>query len=269
MLNFKHKTAIFAAIVFFFIIAFTFLFATTFDNRELVRVNIINQNRPPDSVYILGTDPGGRDMIPLLIVGARNSFLIAFIVTIISTVVGAVVGIVSGFYGGMVDNIIMRVLDFLGMLPNIMIIIVLIALIPNYTPVTFSLIMAALSWPSTARLVRLKTLQQSAMDYVWASQTMGTSSFLIMFREILPNVRSTIVVFSTLSLANNMGLETALTFLGFGLPAATPSLGTLISHAAIFDALAGRPWQWLPAALLIFVMMLCINSIGQALNERA
>jgi peptide/nickel transport system permease protein len=90
-----------------------------------------------------------------------------------------------------------------------------------------------------------------------------------MFREVLPNIGSLIIVNLTLNLAGNMGLETGLTFLGFGLPFNTPSLGTLISYAAIPENMQKRWWQWLPASLLIVIMMLCINFVGQAIKRAA
>jgi peptide/nickel transport system permease protein len=90
-----------------------------------------------------------------------------------------------------------------------------------------------------------------------------------MLREVFPNIISIVIVNITLNLAANMGLETGLTFLGFGLPFSTPSLGTLISYAAVPENMQNRPWQWIPAALLIVVMMLCINFIGQAVKKAA
>jgi peptide/nickel transport system permease protein len=155
------------------------------------------------------------------------------------------------------------------MVPSTMIIIVLVSIIPKYTVPQFVLIMCVFAWTGKARLVRSLTLQQSNLDYVQASKTLGTPNLVIMLREVLPNMVSMIVVNMTLTLAGNMGLETGLTFLGFGLPFNTPSLGTLISYASVPATMATRPWQWLPAALLIFVMMLCINFVGQAINRAA
>ena len=264
-----NRLGIFATVIFLFIVISVSLIAPSFDQRDLVRVHLGNQNLKPSPQHILGTDPGGRDMLALIVVGARNSFFIAFFVTITSSILGVFIGIVSGFFGGIIDSIIMRLLDFFSMIPNIMLIIVIISLLPNYSPLTFSIVMACINWTSTARFIRLKTLQQTALDYVFASVTMGTPKSIIMFREILPNISPSIIVFCTISLANNMGLETALTFLGFGLPANAPSLGTLISHAAMPDALLTRPWQWLPSATIIFIMMLLIHIIGQNLKANS
>ena len=124
-------------------------------------------------------------------------------------------------------------------------------------------------WTSTTRLVRSKTLSEARRDYVNASKTMGTSNLKIMFREILPNISSIIIVSATLALASNIGIEVALSFLGFGLPAATPSLGTLISYASKPEIIQYKLYVWLPAAIVLLFMMLAINYIGQALRRAA
>lgn len=266
----KHDPV--AAVSFFLLAAIVigvFIGALFIDAEALTKVNLRAINKPPSEKYFLGTDASGRDMVGQMILGARNSFLIAFSVTILSGFLGILVGLISGYFGGKVDNIVMRILDFYSMLPRLMIIIVLVSIIPKYNVVTFVIIMVVFSWVSDARLTRAKTLQQGSLDYVQASKTLGTNNFVIMFREVLPNIASLVIVNMTLTLAANMGLETGLTFLGFGLPFNTPSLGTLISYARLPENMQGRPWQWLPASLLIVVMMLCINFVGQAVKRAA
>ncbi len=267
ILNDKAALVSFILLLFIIIIVFTGAYLTSPDTST--KVNLSQINKPPSEKFILGTDSAGRDMVGQIFLGARNSFLIAFGVTVFCGIIGILVGLVSGFFAGKVDNVIMRILDFLSMLPTLMIIIVIVSLIPKYDVITFILVMTIFNWNGIARLVRAKTLQQSNLDYVQASKTLGTDNVVIMFREVLPNIASIIIVNLTLNLAGNMGLETGLTFLGFGLPFSTPSLGTLISYAAIPENMQGRPWQWLPAALLIIVMMLCINFVGQAIKRAA
>lgn len=263
------KLALISFVLFVIILLTVFIGSLTVDTASSVKVNLAQLNKPPSEKYLLGTDGSGRDMLTQLFLGARNSILIAFSVTILTGILGIIIGLISGFYGGIVDNISMRILDFFSMLPTLMLIIVLVSLIPRYNVITFVLIMTAFGWFGKARLIRAKTLQQTNLDYVRASKTLGTHNAIIMFREVLPNIASLIIVNLTLNLAANMGLETGLTFLGFGLPFNTPSLGTLISYAAIPENMQRRPWQWLPASLLIIVLMICINFIGQAIKKAA
>ncbi|MFV8816013.1 ABC transporter permease, partial [Aerococcus urinaeequi] len=131
------------------------------------------------------------------------------------------------------------------------------------------LIMSAFYWVGQARLIRSKALSESRRDYISASRTMGTPTYKILFREILPNLSSLIIVNVTLNFAANIGIETGLSYLGFGLPTSTPSLGTLVSYAQSPDILENKTWVWLPASLLILVLMLCINYVGQALKRSA
>lgn len=267
---YTDKLAFVAFILFIVIVATVYIWALTIDQDAATLVHLGQRDRAPSATNWLGTDPGGRDMMQQLILSARNSFNIAFIVTIAGAIIGILFGLFAGFYGRHVDNVLMRILDFFAMVPTFMLVIVFVSVIHNYSVVTFALLMIALvSWQGTARLIRIKALQQGTLDYVSASKTLGTPNIVIIFREVLPNLVSIITSNFTINLAANMGIETGLTFLGFGLPFATPSLGRLVFYASVPANMINRPWQWLPAALLIIIMMLCINFVGQALNRAA
>ena len=263
----RDKLAFASLIIFALIVLAVIIGAVMIDEDALQIVNIRNRNSPPSSEFILGTDPSGRSVMRLLFVGARNSLTIALLVTLIGVGVGTFVGVIAGYFGGLLDNIIMRIVDFFTILPRLMLIIVLVTLKYDYSLFDFVIIMSVFAWPFEVRLIRAKVLQQANLDYVHASKTLGTSNFLIIFREIFPNITSIIVVNLTLTLAGNIGLETGLTFLGFGLKFNTPSLGSLIANAINVANLSTRPWTWLPASLLILILMLCINFVGQAINR--
>ncbi|OKO92941.1 Oligopeptide transport system permease protein OppC [Geobacillus proteiniphilus] len=239
------------------------------DQEEIVKVDFLAIHSPPSAEHWLGTDYGGRDVFGQLIIGARNSFTIGLAITLITGVIGLIVGLVAGYFGGWVDNIIMRIIDFILVLPFLMLVIVFVAIVPKYNVLTFILIMSAFLWTGKARLIRAKTLAERELDYVSASKTLGTPDWKIILFQILPNLSSIIIVNLTLNLAGNIGIESGLTYLGFGLPESTPSLGTLVSYATNPDVLQNKWWVWLPASLLILVMMLCINFIGQALKRAA
>jgi len=265
---YSDKLALVSLFMFIFIITTSFVWAAQIDQDTINRVNLMQRNLPPGGDFILGTDSGGRDVVPQLVVGARNSFVIAFIVALTASLIGILVGLFSGYYGGHVDNVIMRIIDFFTMTPTLMVTIVLVIILPR-TPFFLGFTLIIFSWIGMARMIRMRTLQQGIMDYVQASKTLGTPNIIIIFREVLPNIVSFMVVNLTLLIAGTMGIETGLTFLGFGLPFGTPSLGTMVANAADPLTMQNRPWQWLPAALLILVMMLCINYVGQALNRAA
>jgi peptide/nickel transport system permease protein len=265
----KDKFALISLTVLILIIAVTFIGAFVIDQNRVMMVDLFERYAPPGEKFILGADEGGRDVLGQLLIGARNSIIIGFAITIITSVVGVGIGITSGYYGGKIDNIIMRIVDFIMILPMMMIIIVFITIIPKYNVWTFILVMSAFYWVAKARLFRSKTLSEARKDYVSASKTLGTSDFKIMFHEIMPNLSSLIITNLTMNFAGNIGIETTLTFLGFGLPANVPSLGTLIGFASSGDVLVNKQWVWLPASVLILVLMLSINYVGQAFKRAA
>lgn len=189
--------------------------------------------KPGEDGFLLGTDVGGHSVFGWLMMGMLNSILIAVAVTAITIGFGTAVGLVIAYYGGRVDNIVMRFVDFMVIIPTLMVIIVFVSIKRDYGLVLFILILSAFAWMGSTRLVRSKALSESRRDYVLASKTMGTPDWKIMLQGILPNISSIIIVEATLSLAANMGIEVGLTYLGFGLPAGTPSIGTMLSLSLI------------------------------------
>ncbi len=262
-----------ARISLFGVLGFTlFVFiASAFINQDMINtVDILAKYDPPSFNNfwdILGRDAGGRSVLGLLIIGARNSLVVGISITLITTFIGILVGLCMGYYGGKVDKIGMRIVDFIGILPTLLIIIAFVTIVPRYNLFTFIFIMSIFYWIGNARLVRSKALSESRRDYVSASKTMGTSSLKIMFKSILPNISSIIIVNAILSLAGNIGIETSLSYLGFGLPPSTPSLGTLIAYASQPEVIQNKMWVWLPATLVILFMMLGINYAGRAFKR--
>ncbi|MCL2405895.1 MAG: ABC transporter permease [Defluviitaleaceae bacterium] len=265
---YKDKLAFCSLIVFFTVLIGVFIWAALLDTSEVMRQHLLRGNLPPSREFWLGTDSTGRDTFNLLILGTRNSFIIALIVASITSVIGIVVGLAAGYYGGHVDNVVMRLIDFMTMIPTLMFIITMTVLLPN-TIRNFGLILTVFGWTGMARSIRMVSLRQGVMDYVKASKTLGSRNIVIMFREVLPNILSFTIVNLTLSIATTMGIETGLTFLGFGPPPTMPTLGLAVANAANPLAMQLRPWLWLPAALVILVMVLCINYVGQAIGRAA
>ncbi|WP_440897338.1 ABC transporter permease [Amphibacillus sp. Q70] len=263
----RDKLALVSLIFFVTITVVVFTISGVLDLDQIVRVDLFSIHQAPNNEFWLGTDYGGRDVFGQLIVGTRNSLWIGFIVTFLTGMIGVIFGLVAGYFGGHVDNVMMRILDFFQILPFLMIVIVFVAIVPSYSTMAFSLIMTAFLWMGIARLVRSKALQERELDYAQASKTLGTSQWKIMFGQVLPNLSSLIIVTMTLNLAANIGLESGLSFLGFGFPESTPSLGTLLSYARNPQTLEYRWWIWLPAAILIFLLMLSVRNVGEALKR--
>ncbi|MCM3358927.1 ABC transporter permease [Psychrobacillus sp. FSL W7-1457] len=265
----KDKLAMFSLFCLVIGIIAIYISAAMINQEELMNVSLRDKFSEPGEKFILGADQGGRSILGQLIIGARNSITIALSVTIITGIVGVAIGMITGYFGGLIDNIFMRIIDFFITIPTLMIIIVFVTIIPKYSIFEFVLIMSTFLWVSTARLVRSKSLTESRRDYINASKTLGTGNGRIIFTGVMPNLSSILIVELTLSFAGNVGLETGLSYLGFGLPQSVPSLGTLVSYANNPLILEDKWWVWLPASLLILLLMLSINYVGQALRRSA
>lgn len=263
----SDKLGLFSFIYFMTITVVVFVLAWFMDLDEIMRVEPINIHKPPSAEHWLGTDKGGRDVFGQLIIGTRNSLLIGFIITFAASFIGISVGLTAGYFGGTVDNVLMRIVDFFLVLPFLMIVIVFVTIVPKYSIVSFSAIMTIFLWMGKARLIRSRALQERELEYVHAAKTLGTSNFRIMLFHVLPNLTSIIIVNLTLTLANNIGIESGLSFLGFGFPEDTPSLGTLMSYATDPVTLEKRLWIWMPAAILILTLMLSVRNVGEVLKR--
>ncbi|QTM98811.1 ABC transporter permease subunit [Sediminibacillus dalangtanensis] len=263
----RDKVALISFIFLLMVTVFVYGISLFLNQDEIVAVDLFEIHQPPTGEFWLGTDYGGRDVFGQLIIGTRNSLSIGILVTLMTGIIGVLYGLISGYFGGTVDNIMMRIVDFFLILPFLMIVIVFLAIVPKYDIFSFSLIMTSFLWMGIARLIRSKALQERELDYAQASKSLGTPEWKIMFSQVLPNLSSLIIVTMTLNLAANIGLESGLSFLGFGFPESTPSLGTLLGYARNPQTLEFRWWIWVPAAVLIFVLMLSVRNVGEALKR--
>ena len=263
----KDKIA-FISLIFIIVVTVFVVVASLFINQqELLRIDLFSLNLAPSSTHWLGTDHGGRDVFGLLVIGARNSLAVGLAVTVLTGVTGILLGVISGYFGGQIDNGLMRIVDFFNILPTLMIIITFVTIFPNYSIIQFALIISLFRWTGMARLIRSKSIQEKEFEYIQASKTLGTPHRKIIIDQLLPNITSLMIVMMTLALAANIGIESGLSFLGFGFPDATPSLGTLVSAARNPQVLETRWWIWMPASILILLLMLSINNVGQALKR--
>lgn len=264
----KDKKALTAFIIIILVLLLTFGGSLFLNKNQVTEANIIDAYYGwGTNGHLLGTDDGGRDILKLLMMGGRNSILIGLGVTAVCETLGLIVGLVSGYYGGYIDAIIMRIVDFVQVLPAMPIEIVLVSVIPHYSPVSLVWIISLFGWTGKARYFRAFVLSQRGRDYVLASKTSGSSDIKIMFSEVLPNITSMLIIDVVLTVAGNIGIEATLSFIGYGLPPTVPSLGTLIGFANDPVNVVNRPWLWLPATILLLAISLSINYVGRALQR--
>jgi len=225
---------------------------------------------PTSDAFGLGTHPFGqddigRDYFALVMNGARRSLMIMFVIGAVAGFIGVVVGSISGFYGKKVDAILMRLVDFIQTVPTIIIAAVIGKAAGKVGPLYLALFLGILGWTGLARLVRAQFLSLREMEFVDAARVAGASNLRITFKHILPNAVGVIIVSITLLMSGAILLETALSFLGFGVVAPDVSLGLLISQYE--SSFTTRPWLfWWPGFFIISIA-LCVNFIGDGLRD--
>ncbi|WP_373944833.1 ABC transporter permease [Vibrio chagasii] len=217
----------------------------------------------PDSVNWLGTDDKGRDVLARIIYGFRISVLFGFVLTIVSSVIGVVVGATQGYYGGWVDLFGQRFIEVWSGMPTLFLLIILSSFIePNFWWLLG--IMVLFSWMSLVGIVRAEFLRCRNFDYVRAAQAMGVDDKRIMLRHMLPNAMVASLTMMPFILSGSVTTLTSLDFLGFGLPAGSPSLGELLAQG---KANLQAPWLGISAFVVLSLMLTLLVFVGEAVRD--
>ncbi len=221
--------------------------------------------RPPSAEHWFGTTQIGADVFARTMQGLQKSLVIGLLVGVISTAVAALVGAAAGYFGGWLDRSLMWFVDLLIALPSFLIIAIVSPAFRGETWLVFVLLLAAFSWLLTSRIVRGQTLVLRDREFVQAARFMGVGSWRIIFRHILPNMSSLLIIDATLTVGAAILAETGLSFFGFGVQAPDVSLGTLI--AAGTDSALTFPWLFLFASGFLVVAVLSVNLVGDGLRD--
>ena len=220
----------------------------------------------PCKEFIHGTDQIGRDVFSRLLYAIRISLLVGILATVISTVIGVVLGLIAGYFGGVADMLLMRFTDMVMSFPYILLVLVAAAI---FKPGLWSiiLILGFVDWPGVARLVRGNVLSLRETNFVKGNVVAGMPLRHILFSEILPNTVAPILVYATSVMAISMLDEAALSFLGMGVQPPMASLGNMLNGAQSITVLTSQPWLWLPPGIMIVVLGVSINFVGDALRD--
>jgi peptide/nickel transport system permease protein len=218
------------------------------------------------SEHWFGVEPGnGRDIFVRVAYGAQVSLLIAVSATLITITIGVVLGMIAGFFGGIADQVISRVMDFLMAFPTLIFMIALLSALPaGNRPVLLVIVLSIFGWPYTARVIRGQTMTLRGSEFVEAARASGARPALIAFREVLPNLRGTIIVLATLSVPGYIGTEAGLSFLGVGVMPPTPSWGQMIATAVGWYAV--DPMFFLIPGTFLFLTVFSFTVLGDHLR---
>lgn len=252
-----------AILVVFVLFAVLAPYLTTYDPN---RANLRDRNQPPSKEHWFGTDDMGRDIFARTLYGGRISLTVGLVSVGISLTLGLSLGALAGYFGGFLDTFIMRLADVFYSFPFLILAITISAI---FGPSIYNtmIILGVLSWPGPARLIRAEFLKLKETDFVAAANAIGARPGRVMFRHILPNGFSPLLVSATLGVASAILSEAGLSFLGLGVPPPAPSWGNMLNRARPLHILANMPWMWLAPGLAIFAIVLSINFVGDGLRD--
>jgi peptide/nickel transport system permease protein len=248
-------------IIFLFVLSFLAPCLTAYSPDDLDLYHVLTA---PSSSHWFGTDDLGRDVLTRLIYGARISLKVGFVAEGIAVLIGTVFGLIAGYYSGWVDNILMRFVDIMLCFPTFFLILAVIAFLGQ--SIWYIMIIIGLTgWMGVARLVRAEVLSIRERDFVSAVQALGARDRRIIFRHILPNAMSPVLVSATLGVAGAILTESALSFLGIGVPPPTPSWGNILSAGKDYIEFAW--WLTFFPGMSITVTVLAYYLVGEGIRD--
>ncbi|MEE4252456.1 MAG: ABC transporter permease [Desulfuromusa sp.] len=246
------------------LVMFSMAAAASLTTVDPSAINIAQSYLPPSINHPFGTDDLGREVFVRMLYGARISLLVGFVAVGISTLIGIVLGALAGYYGGWVDALVMRFVDIMLCFPTFFLILAVIAFLdPSIWNIM--IVIGLTSWMGVARLIRAEFLSLRQRDFVLAAQALGATDFRLIFRHILPNAMSPVLVSATLGVAGAILTESALSFLGIGVQPPTPSWGNML---IVGKQTLGSAW-WLSVipGLAILITVLGYNLFGEGIRD--
>lgn len=246
------------------LVMFLMAAAASFSSADPAAIDISQSLLPPSMAHPFGTDDLGREVFVRMLYGARISLLVGFVAVGISTLIGIVLGALAGYYGSWVDALVMRFVDIMLCFPTFFLILAVIAFLdPSIWNIM--IVIGLTSWMGVARLIRAEFLSLRQRDFVLAAQALGASDLRLIFRHILPNAMSPVLVSATLGVAGAILTESALSFLGIGVQPPTPSWGNML---IVGKQTLGSAW-WLSVipGLAILITVLGYNLLGEGVRD--
>jgi peptide/nickel transport system permease protein len=266
MRNFLHNPSGVIGLTIISVLIISSIFAVQISGVEPDYIDPINSRLGPSLDHLMGTDQLGRDMFSRILSGARQSIYIGVVASFLANLIGTVLGAVAGYLGGKIDAVVMRVSELVMTFPQLILVLIFVSLLGqgiNNVIIVFALT----GWMTTFRLVRGEFFSLREEAFVEADRAFGFSKPRIIFRHILPNTLSPIVVAFTVNIAIFIIAEAGLSFLGLGVPVTTPTWGNLLTAAQNPVVVNEYWWLWVFPALSIAVFVLGVNFVGDGLRD--
>ena len=258
-----NSTAMFGLIVLALLILLS-VFAPVIAPYHYTEMDMLQLNAAPSLKHFFGTDSLGRDILSRLIYGGRYSIFLGISSSVLSMAAAIVLGSLAGYFGGWVDNVVLRICDVVQAIPGILLSIVISAVLgPGFFNTILALAIGGI--PSGIRLTRAQILSVRSEEYLEAAASVNCSSMRIMFRHILPNILSPLIVGFTMGIGNTILLASSLSFIGLGVQPPAPEWGAMLSAGR--DFIRNYPWQIIFPGIFVFVTVLSINLFGDGLRD--
>lgn len=262
--RFRRNRVALGALVILALMVLGVLFAPYLRPFTFDHIDLSAHNQPPSAQHWFGTDRLGRDLFVRVWIGGRISLEIGLIAAVLSLAIGVIYGGIAAFFGGMVDNIMMRIVEILYGIP-FMIVVILLMLVLGSGVMPIVVAFALTGWMGMARVVRGQVLQLRHQEFVLAAETLGASPAALIFRHLIPNTMSQIIINLTLLIPDAIFTEAFLSFVGLGVQPPVASWGSLVSEGRL--QLMQYPWQLLFPAILISITILAFNLLGDGLRD--
>lgn len=229
--------------------------------------NLKNMKAEPSGEYLFGTDTIGRDLFARVLYGGCYSIFIGVFCAIMSSVIGAVLGAAAGYLGKKTDTVLVRISELFQAFPQLVLVMMMVAIVNKRGLSNLIVIFIVTGWMTTFRMVRNEFMSLKGETYVKVCEAFGMSKFKIMFKQILPNVMSPIIVSTTTNVAFFILQEAALSFIGLGVADSTPTWGNILNAAKSISVVTNQWWIWVFPGLAITLFVLAINFFGDGLRD--
>ncbi len=264
--NFLQNTIGMLGLFIIFLVTTSSIFAVQISGYDPNLIDGMNTSLPPSTEHLMGTDQLGRDMFSRVLYGGRNSILIGVMASFLGNLIGTIMGAIAGYIGGKFDTILIRLSELVMTFPQLVLVLIFVTILgQGVGNVIF--VFAVTGWMTTFRLVRSEFMSLREEAFVEADRAFGFSKKRIIFRHLLPNTMSPIVVAFTINTAIYIIAEAGLSFLGLGVPVTTPTWGNLVSAAQAPVVVEQYWWLWVFPAIAIITFVTGVNFIGDGLRD--
>ncbi|MGM9663013.1 MAG: oligopeptide ABC transporter permease [Oscillospiraceae bacterium] len=264
--KFKRNKLAMLGLIVMILVALIALLAPCIAPYDYGAIDLSIARQAPSSAHLLGTDEYGRDVLSRLIYGGRASMTVALAAVTLQLAIGVILGCLAGYFGSWVDAVIMRITDVFMCFP-FYIMAVCLAAVMGASLWNLVLIIGLLSWTGICRIVRAEIMSLKGNDYILAAKSLGLHPRTIITHHILPNILSPILVAATLGIAGGIMSEASMSFLNLGVRPPEASWGNMLTAAQSMQALVYEWWRWVPPGLMIVIVVLSINYIGDGLRD--